>query len=77
MRTVIWASLALDIQPLLVPAFTSISKRAFSFRIVCIRCQISVYRQLSDQHLGGLRLTPFVYPPPPVPPTLPSSPFFP
>jgi len=48
MRTVVWALLALDIQPLLVPALVSICNRGFSFRIACLCCQISVYRQLLD-----------------------------
>jgi len=54
MWCVVWASIALDIQPILVPAFDSISRHGFSFRIACIRCPISVYRQPFDRRPCGL-----------------------
>jgi len=55
--TVVWASLALDIQPILVPASDSISKRRFSFRIAYIPCLLFIGGQLSDRRPGGLPLT--------------------
>jgi len=54
MWTVIWASIALDIQPMIVSVFDCIAKRGFSSRITFIPCQISVYRQLFDRRPGGL-----------------------
>jgi len=41
MWTVVWASLALNISPILAPVFDRISQRGFSFRIACIPGQIS------------------------------------
>ena len=60
MRMVVWTSIALDTQPIPVLVFGSVSKRGFSSRIVCIRCQISVYRQPSDRRPGVLPTTPYV-----------------
>jgi len=77
MQTVVWALIALDIEPILVSVFDRISKRGYSFRIACIRCQIAVYRQPLDRCPAELLPTPCGQPPPPVPPTLLSSPFFP
>jgi len=48
MRTVVWASIALDILPPLVSASNSISQHGFSFHTARIRCQISVYRHHFD-----------------------------
>jgi len=77
MGTVVWASIALDIQPTLVSVFNSISKRGFSFRIACIRCQIFVHQLPFDRHPGGPLPIPSVLSRPPVPPNFLSSPFFP
>ena len=60
MWMVVWASIALDTQLILVLPFGSVSKRGFSFRIVCIHCQISVYRQPSGRRPGVLPTTPYV-----------------
>ena len=60
MRMVVWAWVALDTLPILVSVFDSVSRRGFSSRIVCIRCQIFVYRQLSDRRPGVLPTTPYV-----------------
>jgi len=60
MRTALWSLLALEIQPIPGPAFDRISKRGYSFRIPGIRCQISAWRQLSEQRPCGLLPTPCV-----------------
>jgi len=57
---VVWASLALYIQLILVVAFDCVSKSGVSFRITCIRCQIPVYPQTSDRRPCGLLPTPCV-----------------
>ena len=54
MGTVVWASIALDIQPTLVSVFNSIYKPGFSFRIACIRCQIFVHQLPLIDTLVGL-----------------------
>jgi len=53
MRAVFWALIALDIQPIHVPASDSISKRGFLFHTVCIRCQIFAYQQPADRRPCG------------------------
>ena len=40
--------------------FDSFSRGGSSFRIACIRCQISIYRQLSDRRPGVLLPTLYV-----------------
>jgi len=59
MRTDVWVLQALDVQPILVPAVDSISKRDFSFHTGCISGLIFAWRQLSDRCLCGLLPTPF------------------
>ena len=77
MWTVGWASLALGISPILVPASHSISKCGFSYRIVSIHRRISLDRQIFDRRRHcGLLPTQCVEPLPPGPPTLPFSIFF-
>jgi len=60
MRTVVWALIALDMQPLSLLASDSIYKCGFSARIACIRFQTFVYRQLSDRRPSVLLPTPSV-----------------
>jgi len=44
MPMVVWALIALDTPPILVPVFDRVSKDGSSSRIACIRCPIYVYR---------------------------------
>jgi len=60
MPMVVWALIALDTPPRLVSVFDSVSKDGSSSRIACIRCQISVYRQLSGRRPCVLPTTPYV-----------------
>ena len=60
MTTVVWALLALDIQPILVLAFDRISMHGFSLRDGCIRCPIFACQQLSDGCRYELLPTSFV-----------------
>jgi len=60
MPMVVWALIALDTAPILVSVFDSVSKDGSLSRIACIRCQISVYRQLSGRRPGVLPTTPYV-----------------
>jgi len=59
-RMALWVSIALDTPPILVLVFDSVSRGGSSFHIACIRCQISVNRQLSDRRPGVLPPTPYV-----------------
>ena len=60
MRPVVCAWIALDIYPMLVSVFDTISKYGFSFRIGCIRRQIFVCRQPSVRRPGVLPTTQYV-----------------
>jgi len=57
---VIWALIALDTPLILLWVFGSVCQRGYLSRTACIRCQISIYRQLSDRRPGVLLTTPDV-----------------
>jgi len=60
MAMVVWALMAFDTPPILVSVFDRVSKDGSSSLIACIRCQISLYRQLSGRRPGVLPTTQYV-----------------